>query len=217
MWRALICQASLKPLLSLDITYILEVFFAGGFSLTNTSINLTPLFFKGRECKLRLQQRLCALRAPHTLTVHLVEWGRPASAHRTVNYCSFTSGENLKVLPTPSFSIHFPETGTFPLDASEAEQIMGTLPWWMLRNRSFTNTTLPKFKESSDGMHLASVLLTAILAATHRALVGIWLKGLRPLYSCTGDCPFSPCPPLCLCSSRFRILGHQILTWDCLI
>ena len=43
----------------------------------------------------------------------------------------------------------------------------------MLRNRSFTNTTLLKFKESSDGMHLASVFLTAILAATLRALVGI--------------------------------------------
>lgn len=84
-----------------------------------------------------------------------------------VNYCSFTSGENLKVLPTPSLSVHFPETGTSPLDASEAEQIMGTLPWWMLRNRSFTNTTLLKFKESPG------VFLTAILAATHRALVGI--------------------------------------------
>ena len=88
---------------------------------------------------------------------------RPASAERTVNYCNFTFGENLKVLLIHSLRADSPETGSSPLDALEATEIMETLPWWMLRNRPFTNTTLPKFKESLDGMHLAGVFLRIFL------------------------------------------------------
>lgn len=88
----------------------------------NTSINLMPLFFKGRECK------SSAVSPAHC---HCSSCRMPAGwpLWRKQLTSNFTFEENLKALPIPRLSADSLETGTSPFDALETKWIMETLPW----------------------------------------------------------------------------------------